>query len=225
MEVITIGTGSKGNCYLVKCSNDRTIVLDAGLRFKDITSHPAFPKFNNISYVFITHMHQDHSLSMSNFEQSGCEMITYKQLENKVQYFKFDGFDITTFPVAHNVPNWGIVIKDTQTNEKLCYMTDFYKCPKVENCDTYLYEVNYVEAYIDKMIEDGIDIKNCGFNNHNSLEKAVEYFASLNTRPKRIICCHLSKYNALEREILKQLKPFADKVEIAHTWRKDGNRQ
>ena len=223
MNLYVIGTGSKGNCYLL-CENNHYIVLDCGLKFQEITSYTNFPSFCQIDFVWCSHQHGDHSKSLKNFKMSGCNCLTYEKLKPELQKWNMGYWDCLTFPVSHNVPNWGIVIKSKQTNEKFCYVTDFCALPKIEGIDYWLFEVNYIEKYIDTMIDDGIDIQNLGFNNHFSLEQAVDYFNSLQTRPKGITCCHLSQNNSIEDEILKEMSDFADKVQIAHNWRKYGNR-
>ena len=116
--------------------------------------------------------------------------------------------------MKHNVDNFGIIITSKQTNEKLCYVTDFYAMPKVEGIDIWLYEVNYIEEYIDKMIEED-KLSNNGFRFHNSLENAIEFFGSLKTKPKTIICCHLSASNSIKNIIEEKLSEFADEVYIA----------
>ena len=94
-------------------------------------------------------------------------------------------------------------------------MTDFFKAPKVEGISQFIYEVNYIEKNIDAQIDKGRDFKHTGFNHHNSLENAVEYFSSLKTRPKEIIIAHLSKENGDYKQILKTMSQFADVVKIA----------
>ena len=54
MVLTVLGTGSSGNCYLLELNN-KTIVLDCGLKFQDITNNKCFPKFSNISFVFVSH--------------------------------------------------------------------------------------------------------------------------------------------------------------------------
>ena len=56
MEINVIGTGSKGNAYVVS-DNDNYILLDCGLPFETITSNPYFPKFSKIEFVFVSHCH------------------------------------------------------------------------------------------------------------------------------------------------------------------------
>ena len=157
-------------------------------------------------------MNGDHNKSLKDFKRSGCEMLTYETLKPEIQHHKIRNWNITTFCVAHNVPCWGVVLKHIITGEKLCYMTDFCKAPKVEGVDYWLYEVNYIERFIDQMIDEDKDLKHLGFNNHNSLENAVEYFNTIKTRPKKIFCCHSSGSHSIKKVVKEDLEPFADEV-------------
>lgn len=56
MKVITISTGSTGNCYLVEDCG-KYVVLECGIKFKDITHNSNFPSFKNIDFVFCSHLH------------------------------------------------------------------------------------------------------------------------------------------------------------------------
>lgn len=58
MKVTTLATGSTGNCYFVKDDNGKTIILDCGIRFQDITHHKEFPKFSDIDFIFVSHCHR-----------------------------------------------------------------------------------------------------------------------------------------------------------------------
>lgn len=213
MEVCAINSGSDGNCYIVN-HNNNYIILDCGLPFKQITHHEKFQKFSNIDFVFCSHQHLDHSLSLKDFKNAGCEIISYETLEKKVQTSEIGVWNIKTFQIAHNVDNWGIIIKHKETKETLCYVTDFYAIPKIEGIDFWIYEVNYIESLIDEIIENDGELSHTGFNFHNSLEKAVEYFNSIKTRPKKIYCCHTSKHYGVKKKIKKEMKQFADEVVV-----------
>lgn len=157
-------------------------------------------------------MNGDHNKSMKDFEMAGCKIISYETLEQRVQKFYVCHWECTTFPVAHNVPCWGILLKHMVSGETLCYITDAYAMPKVENVDTFIYEVNYIDKVIDKMIERNKEFKHTNFKYHNSLENAVEYFKSLKRKPKKIYCCHGSKEHSFKKDVQRQMEQFADEV-------------
>lgn len=234
MELSVIGSGSSGNCYILKADNGRCVILDCGLPFREITGSKKFCGFSKIDFVFTSHCHSDHNKSLKDFKKSGCEIVSYETLEQRVDYetleqqiykFNIGDWECTTFPVAHNVPCWGIILKFIPTNEKFCYVTDFNKMPIIEGIDHWLMEVNYSMGWIEYKAEHDIDINNKSYLHHHALEDTVEYFEKLRTRPKTITCCHLSSVNAMEGTIIKQLKPFADKINIAKKGETYGDRQ
>lgn len=55
MELSTINTGSKGNCYILKSNNGKFCILDCGIKFQDITKH--IDTFQDLDFVFCSHFH------------------------------------------------------------------------------------------------------------------------------------------------------------------------
>lgn len=99
--------------------------------------------------------------------------------------------------------------------------------PKIEGIDHWLIEVNYIEGIVDKMIEEErLNEMHTGFKFHNSLEKTKEYFSNIKTKPKTILCCHLSEMYGIKKIILKELQPFAENVDIVkggHKWKREAD--
>lgn len=216
MIVHTLASGSTGNCTIVKNSNGRIVILDCGIRLDTITSNPNFTNFSDVDFVFSSHCHLDHSRALKDLELCGCKTISYKTLENNTQRFEIGDWQILTFPVEHNAPNWGIVLKDKLTGEKLCYVTDFTKMPIIEGIDHWLYEINYDNSTVDDILfSDDFDKLNLGFKYHNGLDNTVDYFSQVKTRPKSITICHLSKNNANRENIITTMRQFCDNVKIA----------
>ena len=118
----------------------------------------------------------------------------------------------------HNAINFGIIIHDNFENKTMVYATDFVKIPPIENVDYWLYEINYDEFTVDKLI-DSRDLEQLHIANnvkyHNSLENAVAYFEALKTRPKLVIACHLSNMGGCAENIIHSMKPLCDRIEIA----------
>ena len=230
MEIKIIATGSTGNSYiLTEPKTGKFLVLDCGVRFETITHDKAFTGFKNCDAVIVTHSHGDHSLSLGKFEKSGVEALTYKTLSKAIGSTRIGDWKIVSFPVRHNVDNWGFIIENNnEPNEKYCYVTDFYGMPRIEGITRWLIEVNYVEEIIEQMIdEDKLDLNRTGFKYHNSLENTIDYFANqIQTKPKTIIACHISKNNGIKEIIQKELTPFAKEVIIAEgglEWKKEAD--
>ena len=167
-------------------------------------------------------------MSLDKFEKSGVDILSYQNLKSGVNKYVFGVWTVTTFEVAHNCKNWGIIIQNSnEPSEKFCYVTDFYGLPKIEGIDHWLIEVNYIEGIIDKMIEEErLNEMHTGFKFHNSLEKTKEYFSNIKTKPKTILCCHLSEMYGIKKIILKELQPFAENVDIVkggHKWKREAD--
>lgn len=214
MELLTISTGSRGNCYFLKSANGKTCILDCGIKYKDITKH--IETFMNIDFVFCSHDHKDHSLSLKNFELSGCECISFKNVISQKK-IKVGQWTLLPFQVAHNELNYGVIIYDEYENKKVVYATDFSSMPKIKNVDNWIYEINYDNFTVNKMIEGGYSDFSHLYHNlnfHNSLENAIEYFEKVG-KVKTFIACHLSNIGGLEDNIKKYMHKYAENVYIS----------
>lgn len=217
MELTTLSTGSKGNCYILKSGNGKFCIIDCGIRFRDITSAESFGGFSNLDFVFVSHAHHDHNASLEDFKRSGVDIISYENIiSNKT--IKIGQWTIYPFTVVHNSLNYGAIIYDNFENKKIVYATDLVSMPKIENAEHWLYEINYDEFTVDKMIETK-DLEELHIANnvkyHNSLESAESYFSSLNKKPKLLVACHLSNIGGCDKNILNKMKPLCDKISIA----------
>ena len=162
-------------------------------------------------------MHKDHSLSLKDFALSGVEIVSYENITSN-KTIQIGQWVLYPFPVAHNALNYGVIIYDTFEKKKLVYATDFVSMPKIQNVDYWLYEINYDEFTINKLIETQ-DLEELHVANnvkyHNSLESAVKYFSELSNKPKLIVACHLSNIGGCDKNIIKQMRPLCDRIEIA----------
>lgn len=55
MELTTLATGSRGNCYILSSISGKKCILDCGIKFKDITKN--IPTFKNVDFVYCSHSH------------------------------------------------------------------------------------------------------------------------------------------------------------------------
>ena len=63
MKTLTVvGTGSKGNCYILDCDGER-LILDAGVRIHEIKTALKWD-IKGVRYALISHGHMDHRLRL-----------------------------------------------------------------------------------------------------------------------------------------------------------------
>jgi transposase len=85
--------------------------------------------------------------------------------------------------------------------------------PKIKNVDCWLYEINYDEFTVDKII-DSQDISKIHVANniqyHNSLENAERYFNELETKPEILIACHTSNMGGTPERIKDRMQKICN---------------
>ena len=143
MKLITVGTGSKGNCYLLKRDNDKIIALDCGVPWKKVMVATKF-RPSDIDLALVTHSHSDHARYMGDFVANGIETVTTSNKARKI--LRKGEVDIVPFEVPHDVLCYGFLIRvDGRT---IVYMTDFGYCKytfKSWKVDTFIIACNHNE--------------------------------------------------------------------------------
>ena len=144
MKILTIGTGSKGNSYILTSENGKHLILDAGLPIAEIKRGLGFD-IGNVEGCIVTHKHTDHSKSASKIENMGIRVFRPYYIMNKFLKTQIGEFAITTFDVPHNgIDNRAVIIK--ADGETILYATDFEYIPyklREQRFTAMLVECNY----------------------------------------------------------------------------------
>lgn len=143
MRLITVGTGSLGNCYLLKLNNDKFIALDCGCKWRDVLIGCNFRPID-IEVALVTHSHSDHARHMGDFLANGIDVINPDTTFPKKVIQKGD-CKVVPFEVPHDVKCYGYVIRvDGRT---IVYMTDFGYCRytfRSWNVSTWIIACNHI---------------------------------------------------------------------------------
>ena len=147
MEFHVLASGSKGNATFVY-ENGCGILIDCEITRKQLLfklQNLGFTE-NDITYVFLTHDHYDHSKNIHIFDKDKV-FSAKKNIENLDEYHtlipyihrQFDCFDVFTLKTSHDASDpLGFIFT---TDESLLYMTDTgYVSQKNKN---YLYNLDY----------------------------------------------------------------------------------
>lgn len=182
-KVEVLGSSSKGNCYLLHLKNNKILILECGIPFKEIQQALNFD-FSNVIGCLMTHEHKDHSQSIKQLLKYGITVYSHietfkalnvennpfiKPIEN-LKMFNVGYTKIFPFKVNHDCSfPLGFVIKEN--NETLLFATDTYKID-------YLFKnINYM------MIECNYDLK--------SFEYLTEQKEEYESKMKRVLFSHM----------------------------------
>lgn len=223
MDIKTIGSGSSGNCYLLKSSRSATLLLDAGIPFKDMQKAIKF-KTSGIEGVLITHEHLDHAGYVKEYLNNSLDVYmtkgTKEALQLKDHYrlhtidikkpFMINDFKIMAFDIIHDAKEPCAYLIETGEH-KLLYATDTklikYKIPGLTHI---MLEANYEYNILKENVDNGTVIKSLQrriMDNHMSLDTAIHYLNHIDkSKLEKILIIHLSKDNAKKNYFKERLQ-------------------
>ena len=197
MKITTIGTGSKGNAYILTSEDGKHLLLDAGLPIMEIKKGLDFD-VGNLQGCIVTHSHQDHSMSAQKLETMGIRVFRPYLMEQEILKTTMGDFRITSFPVPHNGTECRgfLIVAD---NKAVLYATDFeyikYRF-KSKMLDAMLIECNY---QADRMTAEN-EHRNHVFPGHCELSTCRDFVAENATNElKTVILCHASNSGGLDK--------------------------
>lgn len=170
MKIISLCSGSKGNCSLILHHNT-ILMVDCGATQKYIKTRleELNISLNQISALLITHDHSDHIRSlklMKDIPWYGCCEVEKIKLLKPLEKTVFQEITVTPLPLSHDASNTvGYVFE--AGNEKLVYMTDTGYVPK-----RLIPLIRYAEMYF---IESNHDIEMLMKSNRPQYVKARIY--------------------------------------------------
>lgn len=223
-----IGTGSKGNSYILR--NDKeALLIECGVNIKDIKQALNFD-LSKVVGAICTHEHMDHSKSIWDVMKLGInvysslgtlksrfvdEQSRAKAVKSQ-QSFTVGNFNILPFDVMHDAKEpLGFLIEHPECG-KVLFLTDTYYCkytfPGLNNI---IIEANYSKAIIDRKFgpESGKEfLRNRILQSHFSLENCKDML-SVNDLSKvnNIVLIHLSDSNSDEVQFRKEVQEITGK--------------
>lgn len=205
MILRTLRTGSKGNCYILTDDNGKHLILDAGVRSKEIKQTLNFD-FTNVRGVLITHNHGDHSLSADDLELLGLDVFRPYLIDSCMDKRTFGEYAVSSFPVEHDgEPCSGFLIRHID-GFRMLYVTDLSYCKytfRKQKVDAILVEVNYQTKYAETLAANYAH----KIRGHFSLENCIEFLKANQTEKLRtVVICHNSNYTMDLSECLAEIQ-------------------
>lgn len=208
MKLTVLGSSSSGNGYILEDSEGNALLLEAGVRLKEVKKALDF-NIRGIVGCLITHMHGDHIGHVNQYLDAGIDIYTH--IENKVTGHRFRQLEskkevsigpwkIKPFDVIHDVPTFGFLI-DHPESGKVCFITDTAYCkytfPGLNNI---IIEANYCEEIMMKRFLEGSlngVVRARTMKSHMSLQSTLEFLGANDlSQVNQVILIHLSGGNS-----------------------------
>ncbi|ERI94201.1 metallo-beta-lactamase domain protein [Clostridiales bacterium oral taxon 876 str. F0540] len=218
MLLKVLGSGSKGNCYLLQ--NDKeTLMLECGLPYKTILKGLGF-NLSNVTWCLITHEHKDHSKaideltsygitaysSMSTFDTLGIKNHSVKAISAE-KLFRIGDFIVLPLEAQHDAAEPLSFLIQHPEFGKLLFITDIYYCKyKFKELDHIMIECNYsMKILQEKELPKGL--KSRIVKSHFELENVKDFLKSNDlSQVKNITLIHLSGSNSNAAQFKEEIE-------------------
>jgi phosphoribosyl 1,2-cyclic phosphodiesterase len=220
MHLTVLGTGSSGNCYVLRNEKGQMLLLDAGVKPDTIKRNIGYD-LGRVVGCLITHEHQDHCHAGMALSKLGvpcygtpgtrAKLPWLETAEKAMLQRRIGDYLVMDFPVIHDaVEPCGWLITDTLTGERMVYATDtagfHHTFPHV---NYWLIECNHLDdrlALLPKMRSDRLR------QTHMSLERLGAFLQANDLREcKKIILCHMSRENGDPRLMEERVRFWTHK--------------
>ena len=235
MRICNLASGSEGNVTYVETDKHK-ILLDLGTTVKYIKDKLSELSvcIDDIDYVLITHVHDDHIKALKSFikkynpticvsPQMFSELIDLKEYKKVLLYDEEIELDDTTIEIiktSHDTSDArSFIIKND--NKSVAYITDtgfintkYFK--KLSNLDVYLFESHHdVEMLINGPYPKWLKDRVMGPYGHLSNKDSSVYLAKIiGPKTKKILLTHLSEKNNTPKKALETIKEVFKEYEI-----------
>ena len=213
MRMICLGSGSKGNGYILKASSGESLIIEAGIAMIDFKKALNF-NLRNVVGCLVSHAHNDHSKYMGEVVETGITTLALKDVFEakgirdgvfcKVikpsHGYIVGGFKVFTLSVAHDVPCLGFVIEHREMG-KILFITDTMMVEYlVSGLSHIMLECNYSDEILNYNIKNGITpsgMRDRLLHSHMELKTATDYLRKCDlSGVNKIILIHLSGKNS-----------------------------
>ena len=235
MELQVIGTGSSGNCYVLRAggAHGQALLLDAGLPIMQIVK--AVTNWRSVVGCLITHEHLDHAKSAEEIAKYGIPTYmtqgTIEALSKTRSLTQFNAavslrsiaigeFTVMAFETEHDAAEpCGWLIRYEPTGETELYATDtYYLRHTFPGVHYWIVECNYVEDVMQAQMEAGEltpELRERLVKSHMSLRRLCDALeANDMTETRAVVLVHLSDERSDERIMVDAVRRCAETDDV-----------
>ncbi len=238
MKICNLASGSEGNVTYVE-TDEHKILLDAGMTVKYIKDKLSEISVNldDIDYIFITHVHDDHIKALKNLIKKYHPVICvspkmFSELEDLKYYDRIVLYDeiVNLTDVTVEILKTSHDTSDSRSfilrgkGKSMAYMTDTgyintKNFAQLSNLNVYLFESNHdVEMLLNGPYPRWLKDRVMGPYGHLSNKDSAIYLAKIiGPDTKKILLTHLSHKNNTEEKALNTIKEIFTEYDIEFT--------
>lgn len=218
----TLGSSSKGNCYLIRTSNE-ILILECGLQYRKILQALNFD-LSKVIGCLISHEHNDHSKAINEVMSSGINVYASLGTLNALsikghrafiveakKQFQIGGFTILPFELQHDAAEpLGFLIYHKEFGRLLFATDTFYIKYKFPELNYIAIECNYSGEILNNNIREektNTFLKRRLLSSHFSLENVKKFFLANDlSKLKEIKLLHLSDGNSNAKQFKSEIE-------------------
>lgn len=228
MQLIILGSSSKGNCYLLKSASE-ILIIEAGIKLSEVKKAVDFD-MSKIVGCIVSHQHGDHAGNVYDFLSNGIHVLAisevfgvgsnaFKSVIFPNKGYKLGSFKIYCFSVSHDVPCLGFTIEHPESG-KILFLTDAMSCDySFDNLSHVLIEANYSDHILNSNIKAGKvpqSMRPRLLSTHMEIETTKQVLRNQDlTYVKNIVLIHLSDGNSNEKQFVNEIQALTGKPTTA----------
>jgi phosphoribosyl 1,2-cyclic phosphodiesterase len=229
MNLIVLGSSSKGNCYLLS-SESEVLIIECGVNISEIKKALNF-SFAKVVGCVLTHEHMDHAKSAKEMMQMGINLYTsrgtIRSLALDINHHRLKtikageavqigSFKILPFKTQHDVAEpLGFIINHPETGNILFITDSFYVENTFRNLHNVIIEANFSQDIIDEKVRNGASpefLRNRIFKSHMSLETCKKTLKANDlSKVNNIVLIHLSDGNSNATQFREEIEGLTGK--------------
>lgn len=219
MKLTVIGSGSKGNCYILRDS-DEALIIECGVPFDEVKKAMNYD-LKTVCGILITHEHKDHCKGVPDALTNGMNVYATKGTiegmaikSHRLNAITIDRpffvgkFKIIPVKVMHDAKEpCGFIIKHSECGN-LLFITDTYYVPnRFANVNNIMIEANYCDKIIDSKEQTNRFVRDRVIQSHMSLKTCKEFLAANDlTKVNNIVLIHLSDTNSDAKRFINEVE-------------------
>lgn len=214
MQLKVIGTGSKGNAYLLE-NEEEVLLIECGVNIQHIKQALNFD-FSKVVGCIVTHEHGDHAKSIKEVKALGIDVYATAgthgvsdfnalynhraKFINPQSPFILGNFKIMSFDVKHDAAEpCGFLINHKECGNVLFLTDTFYCSYTFRNLHNVIIEANYDKGIARRKLSEMEFLRSRIINSHMSIDTCIDFLKANDlSKVNNIVLIHLSDSNSNE---------------------------